>query len=76
MIMAKKLYRQKSLDQVSSPEELNDYIRVTRPSIWLILLALVLLLLGMLAYFVFGTVDVNNVDGETETVHPITFIIN
>lgn len=74
--MAKKLYRQKSLDQVSSPEELNDYIRVTRPSIWLILLALVLLLLGMLAYFVFGTVDVNNVGGETETVHPITFIIN
>ena len=33
------LFRQKSLDRVNSPEQLNDYIRVTTPSVWLILFA-------------------------------------
>ena len=44
------IFRQKSIDRVSSPEQLNDYIRVTTPTVWLVLLALVILLLGMLAW--------------------------
>ncbi len=27
------IFREKSLERVSSPEELNDYIRVTTPSV-------------------------------------------
>ena len=70
------LFRKKSLDRVSSPEELNDYIRVTTPSIWLILAATVILILGMLAWSVFGTVEKQNTDGSTTTMHPITFVTN
>ena len=40
------LFRQKSIDRVSSPEQLNDYIRVTTPSVWLALIAIILLLTG------------------------------
>ncbi len=71
-----ELFRKKSLDRISSPEALNDYIRVTSPSVWLILIATVILLLGMLAWGVFGTVEKQNTDGSTQTVHPITFVTN
>ncbi len=32
-----KLFREKSIESIESPEALNDYLRVTSPSIWLIL---------------------------------------
>ncbi len=71
-----KIFRQKSLERVSSPEQLNDYIRVTRPSIWLVLAALMILLLGILAWSVFGTVEATAPDGTTEQVHPIEYVTN
>ena len=43
-----ELFRKKSMDRVSSPEQLNDYIRVTSPGLWLVLAAVVILLAGML----------------------------
>ena len=50
------LFREKSLERVSSPEQLDDYIRVTTPSVWIVLAATVIILAGMLAWSVFGTV--------------------
>jgi hypothetical protein len=44
------LFRKSSLDSISSPEQLNDYIRVSNPSIWLILAALCLLLAAVLVW--------------------------
>ncbi len=70
------LFRKKSLDRVSSPEELNDYIRVTTPSVWLILIATIILLAGVLAWSVFGTVESENADGTVTSMHPITFVTN
>ena len=70
------IFRQKSIDRVSSPEQLNDYIRVTTPSVWLVLAAIILLLVGMLAWSVLGTVEARNPDGTTEEIHPITIVIN
>jgi len=70
------LFREKSIKRVSSPEELNDYIRVTTPSVWLVMLALVILLAGMLAWSVLGTVEAKNSDGTSETIQPISMIIN
>ena len=64
------LFREKSMARVSSPEELNDYIRVTTPGVWLILL------LGMLVWSIFGMVDVERAYGTVETVNPITFVTN
>ena len=71
-----EIFRKKSLDRVSSPEQLNDYIRVTTVSVWIVLLALVILLLGMLAWSVFGRVEVHQDDGSLEQIHPITFVTN
>ena len=70
------IFRQKSIDRVSSPEQLNDYIRVTTPSVWLVLVAIILLLAGMLAWSVFGTVEAHAADGSTEEIHPISLVMN
>ena len=70
------IFREKSLERVSSPEELNDYIRVTTPSVWIVLAATVLLLVGMLAWSIFGRVEVHNADGTTEEIAPITYVTN
>ena len=70
------LFRKKSMDKISSPEELNDYIRVTSPSVWMVLAGTVILLVGFLAWGVFGTVNVEKANGTVESVHPITFVIN
>lgn len=70
------IFRQKSIDRVSSPEQLNDYIRVTTPTVWLVLLALVILLLGMLTWSVFGTVQGVDANGTAQAIHPISLVMN
>ncbi len=70
------IFREKSMDRISSPEQLNDYIRVTRPSVWLVLLALVILLSGMLAWSILGRVTVHDADGTEREIAPITYITN
>ncbi len=70
------IFREKSIERVSSPEALNDYIRVTTPSVWIVLAATVLLLVGMLAWSIFGTVEVHNEDGSTQEIAPITYVTN
>ena len=70
------LFRKKSLERLEAPEELNDYIRVTTPSVWMVLLAAFILVAGMLVWSIFGTVSMENDDGTTEYVHPITFVTN
>lgn len=55
--MGASVFRQKSLDRVSSPEQLNDYIRVSNPSIWMILIAVVALLVGVIAWGATGTLE-------------------
>ncbi len=68
--------REKTVERVTDPEELNGYIRVTTPSVWIVLAALVALLLGMLAWSIFGTVETHGGDGGTEEIHPITYVVN
>ena len=70
------IFRQKSIDKVSSPEKLDDYVRVTTPSVWITLAAIVLLLIGALIWGIFGEVEKHNADGTSEIVAPISFIIN
>lgn len=70
------LFRSKSIQRVSSPEQLNDYIRVTTPSVWIVLIALVVLLAGMLAWSVLGRIEIHNDDGTTQEIAPISYITN
>ena len=55
--MSNSVFRQKSLDRVSSPEQLNDYIRVTNPGIWIVLVAVVALLAGFIVWGAVGTLE-------------------
>ena len=55
--MENGLFRQKSLDKVSSPEQMNDYIRVTSPGVWLVLAAVVALLAGLIVWSVLGHLE-------------------
>ena len=48
--MENKLFRKKSLERISSPEQLHDYMRVTSPRLWMTLAAIVILLAGFIAY--------------------------
>ena len=45
--MDQNIFRKASMEKISSPEQLNDYIRISRPGIWIALAAaFVLLSLG------------------------------
>ena len=56
--MAKEsVFRKKSLDRISSPEQLNDYIRVSSPGIWLLLAAVIVLLIGIGVWATFGNIE-------------------
>ena len=45
-----KVFRQTSMDRIQSPEQLNDYLRVTDPSVWVLLAAVIVLLAGVLVW--------------------------
>lgn len=55
--MSGQLFRKKSLDKVSSSEQLNDYIRVSNPSVWVILAAIIVFLAGVCIWGIFGHLD-------------------
>ena len=48
-----KVFRQTSMDRIQSPEQLNDYLRVTNPTVWVLLAAVIVLLAGMLVWGAF-----------------------
>lgn len=52
-----KLFRKKSIDRLTSPEELNDYLRVTNPSTWIVLLSVILLLAGIIIWSCFTVIQ-------------------
>ena len=64
----KQIFRKNVMDRLSSPEELNDYLHVTRPAVWIALGAVVLVLIGALVWssatyinsYVTGTAEVKD----------------
>ena len=52
--MGNPVFRQKSIEKISSPEQMNDYIRVSNPSVWIILAAVIVLLAGVFVWGLFG----------------------
>lgn len=48
--MSESLFRKASLDSISSPEQLNDYIKVSTPSVWIVLAALIILAAAVLVW--------------------------
>ena len=58
----KDIFRKKAVDRVNSPEQLNDYIRVTSPSIWMVLAGVICILAGAIVWGIFGNLY-TTVDG-------------
>ena len=52
--MEKSIFRRSSLERISSPEQLNDYMRVSNPRIWTVLTAAAILLISFIIWGVFG----------------------
>lgn len=55
--MNEQLFRKKSIEKVSSPEQLDTYIRVSNPGVWLLLIAILVLLVGICVWGVMGHLD-------------------
>lgn len=51
------LFRKESMERIQSPEQLNDYMRVTNPAIWVVLAAVILLLAGVLIWGASARID-------------------
>lgn len=57
--MEKQIFRKSSLDGISSPDQLQDYMRVTSPGVWMVLTAVILLLAGFLFCAIAGKVELS-----------------
>ena len=51
------LFRKKNLEKIESPESLNDYLQVTSPGVWLVLIAIIFFLIGTCIWGFFGHID-------------------
>ena len=52
-----KLFREKNMEQIESPEALDDYLQVTSPGVWIMLATIVVFLLGACIWGIFGHID-------------------
>ena len=55
--MRKQLFTNKSLEKVTSPEQLKQYIRVSNPGLWMLLSAIVILLVGVVIWGYIAQLD-------------------
>ena len=51
------LFREKNLERLESPEQLNDYLRVTSPGVWLVLATVIVLLVGVCIWGFLGRIE-------------------
>lgn len=73
--MNEKIFRKKSVDRMSSPEQLNDYIKVTNPGVWMALAAIILLLLGICVWGIFGKLETTiNVVAVSENGQTVCYV--
>lgn len=71
----KPVYRQAALDKLSSPEELDRLMRITRPSAWLLLAALGGVLIMAVLWGVFGRIITTlEQPGLLTTSPPVEFV--
>ena len=51
------LFRKKSLESIAAPEQMNDYVKVIGPSVWIVLGAIIVFLLGVIIWGIFGRLE-------------------
>ena len=55
--MNKQLFKKSSMDKVSSPEQLQDYVKVANPGLWMMISAIVIFLAGVVVWGIIGKID-------------------
>ena len=55
--MSDKIFREKSIKRISSPENLSEYLRVTTPAMWIILTGVAIVLLGLFIWSHFVVIN-------------------
>lgn len=55
--MDNELFRKKSIDKIKSPDNLDELIRVSNPGVWLLLVSVIVLLVGMCLWGIWGRID-------------------
>ena len=55
--MNEKIFREKSIDRIKSPEMLDEYIKVANPGVWLSLAAILVFVIGGLIFSIFANID-------------------
>lgn len=53
------IFNKRATERLRSPDDLEKYVQVTNPSVWVVLGACIALLAGLLAWGIFGTVSTN-----------------
>lgn len=51
------IFNEQSRNRLQSPDDLDRYIRVTSPSVWVVLGAVIALVMGLLAWGIFDSVS-------------------
>lgn len=54
--MTQQIFREKSLERVNSPEKLDEYLKVTSPSVWMMLIGIIVVLLGVIVWCCVGSI--------------------
>lgn len=54
--MENNIFREKNLKKITSPDQLNDYIKVSNPSVWIFLTALSIILISFFIWALNGNI--------------------
>lgn len=65
--MENKVFRKESLDRISSPDEMHDYMRVTSPGLWMLLSVILALIIGFVVFACFVTIE-NDIETQANVV--------
>ena len=65
--MKDEIFRKSSINRINSPDVLNEYIKVSSPSVWILIASIIVLLFGTLVWGYFGKID---------STIPLDFVVN
>ncbi len=77
--MKESIFRQKSIERISSPEKIDDYMKINGISMWLVMGFILLLLIAVIIWGFKGKIEdtVINDQGEAVMVEisPVSLLI-
>lgn len=76
MESSRSVFRKTSLERISSPEQLNEYIKITNPGVWSVILGCLALLIAVGFWSVYGSIpDSLQVKGVVFPQNGVTALI-